>query len=79
MPKIHCNIVFQEDMIDPIYKEIGLENDADVVEIVERGVIELDNVIAANEHYEMTQLHLSSGISLFIDMDFDYFCTLWTK
>ena len=77
--KIHTEIVFQEDNIDPIYQELGLNADADIVEIVEDAVIDLREVSAANKHYEMTQLYMKGGHVLLITMEFDYFCALWKQ
>ncbi len=72
-----CDIVFQYDNVDPIYQHIGLEMDADSVEIIERGCIDLDRIVAACEHYEMTQVFFDGEHSFFIDVEFDYFCTKW--
>lgn len=75
--KIYCDIVFTDEMVDPLYEELGIAADAEVVEIVEQGMVDLTKVVAANQHYELTQIHLISGQSLYIDLEFDYFCKLW--
>lgn len=75
--KIHVNIVFREDMVDPLYKSIGLNMDADEVEIVEYGMIDLTNVVGCSQHYEMTDVYLQGGHTLTIDMEFHEFIKLW--
>ena len=69
--------VFQDDGVDPLYKEIGLEQDADFVEILEDGYLNLDSVIGASENYEMTQVYCSSGHTFIIDLPLQEFYQLW--
>lgn len=74
---VFVDIVFREDMVDPIYKQVGLDMNADEVEIVERGAINLKEVVGCSQHYEMTDVYLKGGHTLIIDMEFDEFIQLW--
>lgn len=74
---VFVDIVFREDMVDPIYKQVGLDMNADEVEIVERGAINLKEVVGCSQHYEMTDVYLNGGHTLTIDMEFDEFIQLW--
>ena len=49
--KIEVNYIFREEMIDPIYQQIGLETEAQDVEIVEQGILDLSKVIGASQFY----------------------------
>ena len=74
--KIEVNFVFRDTQIDPIYERLGLEIDAEV-EIQERGVLDLDEVVGASEFYELTQIYLRSSHIFYIDLPFDEFKILW--
>ena len=75
--KIPVEIVFRYDGVDPIYHEIGLNADADEIEIIEDGIVDFGKIHAASQHYEMTQIFMEGGHSLYINMEFDYFCSIW--
>jgi hypothetical protein len=76
--RIKVNFVFQEENIDPIYKKLGLEMDADSFEIVEEGWLNLNHVIAASEFYELTQVYCTGGHTFLIDLPLIEFEALWT-
>ena len=74
--KIEVNFVFRDTQIDPIYERLGLEVDAEV-EVQERGVLDLDEVVGASEFYELTQIYLRNSHIFYIDLPFDEFKILW--
>jgi hypothetical protein len=76
--RVKVNFVFQEENIDPIYKKLGLEMDADSFEIVEEGWLNLNHVIAASEFYELTQVYCTGGHAFLIDLPLNEFEALWT-
>ena len=76
--RVKVNFVFQEENIDPIYKKLGLEMDADSFEIVEEGWLDLNHVIAASEFYELTQVYCTGGHTFLIDLPLIEFEALWT-
>jgi hypothetical protein len=76
--RVKVNFVFQEENIDPIYKKLGLEMDADAFEIVEEGWLNLNHVIAASEFYELTQVYCTGGHTFLIDLPLIEFEALWT-
>ena len=76
--KIEVNFVFRDTQIDPIYERLGLEIDAEV-EVQERGVLDLAEVVAASEFYELTQIYLRTGHIFFISLPFDEFKYLWMQ
>jgi hypothetical protein len=76
--RVKVNFVFQEENIDPIYKKLGLEMDADSFEIVEEGWLNLNHVIAASEFYELTQVYCTGGHTFLIDLPLIEFEALWT-
>jgi hypothetical protein len=76
--RVKVNFVFQEDQVDPIYKKLGLEMDADAFEIVEEGWLDLNHVIAASEFYELTQVYCTGGHTFLIDLPLLEFEALWT-
>ena len=75
--KIDVNYIFRDDQIDPIYHTIGLEMDADEVEIVERGVIDLSKVSGAAQFYEVTQVFMDNGLIFYVDLQFEEFKYIW--
>jgi hypothetical protein len=76
--RVKVNFVFQEDQVDPIYKKLGIEMDADAFEIVEEGWLDLNHVIAASEFYELTQVYCTGGHTFLIDLPLIEFEALWT-
>jgi hypothetical protein len=76
--RVKVNFVFQEENIDPIYKKLGLEMDADAFEIVEEGWLNLNHVIAASEFYELTHVYCTGGHTFLIDLSLTEFEALWT-
>jgi hypothetical protein len=76
--RVKVNFVFQEDQVDPIYKKLGIEMDADSFEIVEEGWLDLNHVIAASEFYELTQVYCTGGHTFLIDLPLIEFEALWT-
>lgn len=75
--KIDVTYIFREDQVDPIYHKLGLEMDADEVEIIETGVLDLSKVSGAAQFYESTQVFMDSGQVFFIDLQFEEFKYLW--
>lgn len=75
--KIDVTYIFKEDQVDPIYHKLGLEIDADEVEIIEAGVLDLSKVSGAAAFYESTQVFMDSGQVFFIDLQFEEFRHLW--
>ena len=76
--KIEVNYIFRENNVDPLYERLGIEIDADV-EVEERGVLDLSEVVAATEFYELTQIYLRTGHIFFISLQFDEFKYLWMQ
>jgi hypothetical protein len=62
---------------DSIYKEVGLG--ADIVEVLEDGYINLDDVSACSAFYGNTIIFLKGGHSFTIDMNFNNFVSIWKK
>ena len=77
MRVIPVTFVFQDDGVDPIYKQVGLDMDADVIEILEDGYLDLDNVIGASQNYELTQVYCTGGHTFLIDLPIEEFYYLW--
>lgn len=75
--KIDVTYIFREDQVDPIYHKLGLEMDADEVEIIETGVLDLSKVSGAAQFYESTQVFMDNGQVFFIDLQFEEFRYLW--
>lgn len=75
--KIEVNYIFREENIDPIYAKLGLEADADEIEIQESGVLDLDHVIGASQFYELTQVYCRGGHVFYVDLPFEEFKQLW--
>ena len=76
--KIEVNYIFRENNVDPLYERLGIEMDAEI-EIEERGVLDLAEVVAASEFYELTQIYLRGGHIFFISLSFDEFKYLWMQ
>ena len=74
--KIRVDFVFREEQTDPIYRQIGIEMDADTVEVIVDGYLDLDKVIACSEFYEMTHVYCE-GQSFLIDLPLEEFKNLW--
>ncbi len=75
--KIDVTYIFRQDQVDPIYHQLGLEMDADEVEIIEAGVLDLSKVSGAAQFYESTQVFMDSGQVFFIDLQFEEFKYIW--
>lgn len=75
--RIKVNFVFQDDQIDPIYQKLGLDMDADGVEIIEEGWLNLNHAIAASEFYELTQVYCTGGHTFLIDLSLNEFEAIW--
>ena len=75
--KIEVNYIFRDDQVDPIYHKLGLEMDADEVEIVERGVLDLSKVSGAAQFYESTQVFMDNGQVFYVDLQFEEFKYIW--
>ena len=71
--KIEVNYIFREEMVDPIYQQIGLQSEAQEVEIVEQGILDLSKVIGASQFYEMTQVFCEGSHSFYIDLPYEEF------
>ena len=76
--KIEVNYIFRDNNVDPLYERLGIEIEAEV-EIEERGVLDLSEVVAASEFYELTQIYLRGGHIFFISLSFDEFKYLWMQ
>jgi hypothetical protein len=70
--KIEVNYIFREGNVDPLYERLGIDLDAEV-EVEERGVLDLSEVVGASEFYELTQVYLRGGHIFFISLSFDEF------
>jgi hypothetical protein len=70
--KIEVNYIFREGNVDPLYERLGIDLDAEV-EVEERGVLDLSEVVGASEFYELTQVYLRGGHIFFISLPFDEF------
>ena len=77
--KIEVNYIFRENNVDPLYQKLGLEADFDEVEVQERGLLDLSQVVGASEFYELTQIYLRTGHIFFIHLPFDEFKYLWMQ
>ena len=75
--KIEVNYIFRENMIDPIYEQIGLQSEAHEVEIVEQGILDLTKVVAASQFYELTQVYCEGSHSFYIDLPYEDFSYIW--
>ena len=75
--KIEVNYIFRENMIDPIYEQIGLQSEAHEVEIVEQGILDLTKVVAASQFYELTQVYCEGSHSFYIDLPYEDFRYIW--
>ncbi len=75
--KIDVTYIFRDDQVDPIYHKLGLEMDADEVEIVERGVLDLTKVTGAAQFYESTQVFMDNGHVFYVDLQFEEFKYIW--
>ena len=76
--KIPVTFIYSEDKIDPIYEMLGLEMDADKVEILEDGYIDTDTIEAIAGSMGFTQVYTKGGHVFEIEMDIEEFNTLWT-
>ena len=74
---LEVEYVFTDDGVDPIYKQIGLNMEADGVEIIEDGVIDLDTIIGASKFYESTQVYTNGGHVFILNIDFNEFKKVW--
>ena len=74
---LNVEFVFSEDNVDPIYKQIGLDIEADGVEILEDGVIDMDTIIGASKFYESTQVYTNGGHVFVLNIDFEEFKSKW--
>jgi hypothetical protein len=77
--KIEVNYIFREDNIDPLYQKLGLEADFEEVELQERGVLDLSQVVGASEFYELTQVYCVGSHVFYIDLPFEEFKQLWMQ
>jgi hypothetical protein len=71
---LKVEIVHQEQQ-DSIYKEVGLG--ADIVEVLEDGYINLDDVSGAIANYDYTNVLFKGGQMLLITMDINRFVAEW--
>jgi len=71
------NYIFRENMIDPIYEQIGLQSEAHEVEIVEQGILDLTKVVGASQFYELTQVYCEGNHSFYIDLPYEDFRYIW--
>jgi hypothetical protein len=76
--KVEVNYIFREGNVDPLYERLGIDLDAEV-EVEERGVLDLSEVVGASEFYELTQVYLRGGHIFFISLPFDEFKILWMQ
>ena len=74
--KVPVSFVFREEQIDPIYQQIGIEMDANTVEIIVDGYLDLDKVIGCSEFYEMTHVYCE-GHGFLIDLPLEEFKKIW--
>ncbi len=54
-----------------------LEDQPDLIEFEEEGFLDLDSVVAATSHFEMTQVYLLGGHSLTLDISINEFVVDW--
>jgi len=59
------------------FQELGIE--PEIIEYVEEGFIDTDQLVAISAYHEHTQLFLRGAHSLIIEEDFDTFATRWKK
>lgn len=69
MPKIKCNIVV---LADSVY-----EDKEQSCEFLEEAILDTSYIIAANQHWDYTEVHYISGHTFVIDLDFNKFCEKW--
>ncbi len=75
--KIPVTFIYSEDKIDPIYQMLGLEMDADKVEILEDGYIDTEQIEAIAGSMGFTQIYTKGGHVFEIEMDTEEFNLLW--
>lgn len=76
--KIPVTFIYSEDKIDPIYEMLGLEMDADKVEILEDGYIDTEQIEAIAGSMGFTEVYTKGGHVFEIEMDIEEFNALWT-
>lgn len=76
--KIPVTFIYSEDKIDPIYEMLGLEMDADKVEILEDGYIDTEQIEAIAGSMGFTEVYTKGGHVFEIEMDIEEFHALWT-
>ena len=75
---IPVTFIYSEDKIDPIYEMLGLQIDADKVEILEDGYIDTDQIEAVAGSMGFTQVYTKGGHVFEIEMETEDFIALWT-
>lgn len=75
--KIPVTFIYSEDKIDPIYEMLGLEMDADKIEILEDGYIDTEQIEAIAGSMGFTQVYTKGGHVFEIEMDTEEFNDLW--
>ena len=75
--KIDVDYIFLETHVDPIYNMIGLNADAEEVQVLKEGVLDLSEVAAAYASYDCTEVVLGNGQVFYIDLHFTKFRKLW--
>jgi hypothetical protein len=74
--KIKVDIVYEEKNEDS-FQELGI--DAEIIEYIEEGIIDLKQVVACSNYHEHTQVFTIGGHTLIIDFEYEKFARLWMK
>jgi hypothetical protein len=72
VPKIKCHIVILADRIHD-------DTEEQACEFLEEAILDTGYIVAANQHWDYTEVHYISGHTFVIDLDFNDFCKKWTK
>jgi hypothetical protein len=76
--KIPVTFIFAKDD-DPLYKMIGLQNDADGVEIIEDGILDTTTIEAISDNAGTTMIYTKGGHAFNIDTSYEEFLDIYLK
>jgi len=76
--KIPVTFIFAKDD-DPLYKMIGLQNDADGVEIIEDGILDTTTIEAISDNAGTTMVYTKGGHTFNIDTSYEEFLDIYLK
>lgn len=74
--KIPVTFIFGKDA-DPLYNMIGLQSDADSVEILEEGILDLTQVEAITDNAGTTMVYMKSSQVFNINTPYDDFLDIY--